>query len=82
MKTLIIYDNSGRIWNHMSGAYDTPNGLPYLEIEIPEGKYPISVDVSGTEPSVVYADYPKSETAALKEQVDNLTVALAQIMGV
>lgn len=82
MKTLIIYDNTGKIWNQMSGAYDVPNGLPYLEVEIPEGKYPVSVDTSGEEPAVVYAEFPKSETAVLKEQVDNLTIALAQIMGV
>jgi hypothetical protein len=82
MKTLIIYDNSGKIWNQMSGNYEVPNGLPYLEVEIPSGKYPVSVDVSGEEPTVVYAEYPKSETAVLKEQVDNLTIALAQIMGV
>ncbi len=82
MKTLFIYDNNGKIWNQMSGVYEVPNGLPYLEVEIPVGKYPVSVDVSGEEHKVVYADFPKSETALLKEQVDMLTLALAEMMGV
>jgi hypothetical protein len=81
-KTLIIYDNSGKIWSNMSGNYEVPNGLPYLEEEIPVGKYLVSVDVSGEEPKVVYAEYPKSETAVLKEQVDALTLALAEMMVV
>jgi hypothetical protein len=80
--TLLIFDDNGKIWVIMSGSYDMPKGLNYIEVKIPEGKYPVSVDVSGTEPTVIYADYPKSETAVLKEQVDNLTIALAQIMGV
>jgi hypothetical protein len=80
--TLIIYDNNGKIWIQMSGVYDVPVGLNYLEVEVPAGKYPVSVDVSGTEPTVIYADYPKSETAILKEQVEALTLALAEMMGV
>ena len=80
--TLIIYDNNSKIWIQISGVYDVPDGLNYLEVEIPEGKYPVSVDVSGEEPKVVYAEYSKSETAVLKEQVDALTLALAEIMGV
>jgi hypothetical protein len=82
MKTLIIYDDSGKIWVQMSGNYTIPVGLNYIEVEIPEGKYPVSVDVSGEEPSIVYGEYPKSETALLKEQVDSLTLALAEMMGV
>jgi hypothetical protein len=81
-KTLIIYDNSGKIWGRHDSGYEAPNGLPYLEVEIPQGKYLVSVDVSGAEPAVVYADYPKSETVVLKEQVDALTLALAEMMGV
>ena len=67
MKTLIIYDNNGRIWVQMPGSYVVPTGIPFLEVEIPEGKYPMSVDVSGTTPTVVYGEIPKSaETARLE----------------
>lgn len=59
-----------------------PVGQPSLIVNVPIGKRIISIDVSGDEPTVVYAEYPKSETAVLKEQIDNLTIALAQIMGV
>ena len=82
MKTLIIYDNKGKIWHQITGTYEVPEGLPYLEEEIPEGKYPVSVDATGEAPYVIYANFPKSDTAELKEQVNNLTIALAQIMGV
>lgn len=82
MKTLIIYDNTGKIWVQMSGSYVAPTGLTYLEVEVPTGKRPISVDVSGTTPTVVYADFPKSDLVMLKEQVDTLTLALAEMMGV
>ena len=80
--TLIIFDDNGKIWVQMSGAYDVPTGLNYIEVEIPNGKYPVSVNVSSESPTVVYAEFPKSETAVLKEQVDTLTLALAEMMGV
>lgn len=81
--SIIIYDNNGFIFDIKTGAYKVPNGgVQYIEVEIPQGKHPVSVDMSGTEPAVVYADLPKSETALLKEQVDMLTLALAEMMGV
>lgn len=76
MKTLIVYDNSGKIWNQMSGTYDVPNGLPYLEVEIPEGKYPVSVDVSGAEPVVVYDSYPVPTEQMNRADIDYLAMMI------
>ena len=77
MKTLIIYDNTGKIWNNMSGSYEVPTGIPYLEVEILSGQYPVSVDVSGTEPIVIYAEPPKSEVLIRLEELETKYNALA-----
>lgn len=85
MKTLIIYDNSGYVIQQITSSYRVPNGVPYLEVEIPEGKRiknGIGVDVSVTPHQVILEDIPKSEVEILKEQVDALNIALAEMMGV
>lgn len=85
MKTLIVYDNTGKIWVQMSGSYAIPEGLPYLEVDVPEGKYISHVDVSGAEPVVVYAEAPVNpiqvqldETAATVEML--LTELIPSLM--
>ena len=50
MKTLLIYDNSGTIWVNIAGYYALPDGLPYIEAEIPAGYYAVSVDTETKEP--------------------------------
>lgn len=71
MQTLLIYDNSGTIWVNVTGDYAVPDGLPYIETEIPAGYYAKSVDTGTKEP--VLAEFPKSETdqrlAALEAQI-------------
>ena len=64
-RVLLIYDNNGRIWNQMYDMNEVPNGLPYLELEIPAGKFPISVDLTREEPSIIYGEHPKLETTVL-----------------
>jgi hypothetical protein len=61
MKTLIIYDTTGKIWSNITGNYEVPVGIPFLEVDIPEGKYPVAVDVSVTPNQVIYAEYHKSD---------------------
>lgn len=85
MQTLIIHDNEGYVVQQITGGYRVPIGIPYLEIEIPEGKQVksgIGVDVSVTPPQAILEDIPKTEVELLKEQVDALNIALAQVMGV
>ena len=56
-KTLIIYDLNGDIISSpITGFYKVPNGVPYLEVETPKGKIPISVNVETKE--VIYEDIP------------------------
>ena len=77
MKTLLIYDNAGTIYYQQAGYYALPDGLPYIETEIPAGYYAKSVDTETKEP--VLAEFPKSETdqrlAALEAQVAAMTGA-------
>ncbi|MDF2842461.1 MAG: hypothetical protein K0R00_887 [Herbinix sp.] len=67
MKTLIIYDTTGKIWSNITGNYEVPVGIPYLEVNIPDGKYPYAVDVSVTPNQVIYEDNPKSLELTIAE---------------
>ncbi|MDF2844787.1 MAG: hypothetical protein K0R00_3213 [Herbinix sp.] len=71
MKTLIVYDNSGKVWNIIGGMYEVPNGLPYLEVEVPADKRIVSIDLSGEVPTVIYEDYPKSQELNRIELLEN-----------
>lgn len=78
MKTLIIYDAFGYVLSNITGAYRVPNGVPFLEVEIPVGKQikytdGIGVDVSVTPHQVILEDAPLSEIDQLKQTVADLT---------
>lgn len=63
MKTLIIYDNTGKIYYMASGDYTKPDGLPYIEVEVPEGYYVASVDVETN--TAVFKKHPVNNTTAV-----------------
>ena len=76
MKTLIIYDETGRVFSQSTSTMEqpTPIGIPFLSVEIPEGKQiknidGIGVDVSVTPHQVILEDIPKTEVELLKEQL-------------
>ena len=89
MKTLIIYDNEGYIISTRQGQPSPrkPVGVPYLEVDIPEGKRikidenGIGVDVTKTPHEVILEDIPPTEVDTLKKQVADLTYQL-MIKGV
>ena len=68
---VIIYDNDGKIWYNGSGMGE-PAGLPFLNVEIPEGQYIESVDVSSEPHKPVFKPFPKSEMEILKERIEEL----------
>lgn len=74
MKTLVIYDKNGNIYAQVSGEYKIPNGLLFLELEIPKGKVLVSIDVSKKEG--IYSDAPTSEIDKLKTEIDSLKNAV------
>ena len=79
MQTLIIYDSEGYIISQMSGDVREPVGIPFLWIEIPKGKRIVSVDPETNEP--IFEDLPVPEIQQLRDQVDALNVAMAQMLG-
>jgi hypothetical protein len=76
MITRVIYDTTGLIISQMQGS-DLPviTGVPYLEVEIPDGKYIVSINMSVTPNIPIYEDLPKSD---LQKQVDDLTLQVAE----
>ena len=76
MKTLIIYDNNGKIWTQVSGDYVLPSGLQYLETTIPDGKYLSSINVSVTPNVPVFFDNPIDANTILQNQIDDLKVTV------
>ena len=72
MQTLIIYDNTGMIWNITYGQYVLPEGLTATIMDVPEGSQVQSVDVSGETPKLVFAALPENDIVAMKAQMNSL----------
>ncbi|PYG86749.1 hypothetical protein LY28_02775 [Ruminiclostridium sufflavum DSM 19573] len=73
MTTRIIYDTTGQIINQMQGSdLYTPEGIPCLDVDIPEGRYVTGIDVSVTPNAAIFEDLPKSKTDLLQERIINL----------
>jgi hypothetical protein len=58
MNTLVIYDNTGKIYYQANGNVQDPIGLKFIKVEIPEGKRITSVDTSKTPNVPVFEDIP------------------------
>lgn len=74
---IVIYDNDGKIWYNGSGMGE-PTGLPFLNVEIPAGKYIEKVDVSKQPHTPVFKEYPKSEMELLNEAVRELSEKITE----
>lgn len=78
MKTIVIYNNNGKIYMTQSGEDVTAeNGANIVETEVPEGYYPASVSPDTKE--VVFAEIPKT-----KEQQDiaDIKAQMNALLGV
>lgn len=86
MKALVIYDNTGRIWNIIYGAEEVPQGLQCMWVDIPDGGVLEHIDVTDPEnPQAVFTYLPESDigrlqkqVAALEEENTNLQLALTE----
>jgi hypothetical protein len=69
MQFLIIYDTTGFIISATSGNAREPEGLPFLYVDIPDGKYAAKVNVSAVpHEAVLYdTDFININTATLEE---------------
>jgi len=86
MLTLIIHDNEGYILSTKQGEPTPrePVGVPFLWVDIPEGKRlkttdGIGVDTSVTPHVAILEDVPPTEVDVLKQQVTELQDALVEI---
>lgn len=82
MKTLVIYDETGKIYYQTAGDVQEPAGLPFLWAEIPDGKLLKSINTEVTPHEPVFEDLPRSELDDVKEQLIAVQIALAEMMGV
>lgn len=67
MNTLVIYDSTGYIISQMAGNIREPVGIPFMWVEIPEGKRLVNIDTTRAEHEAVFEDIPKSEIEKLQE---------------
>lgn len=83
MNTLVIYDNSGKIFFQVTGDVQEPDGIPFLWVQVPHGKIVQRIDVSVEPHEPILSDLPKSEIETRVEQAeaDNLTTleAIAEV---
>lgn len=63
---LVVYDKKGTIY-YAGVGYPQPEGIPFLNIDIPDGKYLDSIDVTTVPNKPVFKEYPKSEFELMKE---------------
>lgn len=86
MRTMIIYDNAGYIVD-IGGGEPSPRepvGIPFMFVEIPQGKRikitdGIGVDTSITPHQVVLEDIPPSEIDSLKEENVKIKESMAEL---
>ncbi|MEK4148911.1 hypothetical protein NST02_23300 [Robertmurraya sp. FSL W8-0741] len=81
MNTLIIYDETGYVLSirHGKPAPREPIGVPFLWVDIPDGKRILSVDTTTTPHQTILEDIPPSETDLLKEENLTLKLAIAEL---
>ena len=65
---LVIYDSTGKVYLAGTGYPDPTGSISYMNIEIPEGKYLDSIDVSGDTPTPIFKEYPPSKMDILQEE--------------
>jgi hypothetical protein len=85
MNTIIIYDSLGYIIIQGQGSIREPVGIPFIWVEIPQGKRikltnGIGVDVTVTPNVAILEDIPKTEIELLQEQIDTSAGAIDYIV--
>lgn len=79
-ETLVIYDDEGHVIQQLSGIVREPVGIPFKWVEVPAGKYIVSIDVSKDQHIAVLGDMPKStvdEVTELRQSVIELSLLVA-----
>ena len=86
VRTQIIYDETGYVLSVRQGEPEPrePIGVPFLWVEIPQGKRlsitdGIGIDVSASPHQAILEDIPPSEAEALREELTTTQAALADL---
>ena len=73
MKTLVIYDSTGRIWFMAHGETEAPQGLLCMFVDIPDGAILSRIDVTNADdPQPVFEYLPETDIGRLQVAVKNL----------
>ena len=80
IKTLVIYDNYGKIFSQVTGDYIKPSGLQHLEVEVPQNKTISGVEVSVSPHRVILEDIPPSETDLLRIETAESNAELFELI--
>lgn len=82
--TLIVHDTTGYVLQQITGNYRIPSGVPYMEVDIPQGKQlkitdGIGVDISVTPHKAILEDVPPTEIEVLKEDTSTIAEMTATV---
>lgn len=73
MKSLVIYDATGRIWLIAHGEETAPQGLLCMFVDIPDGATLLRIDVTDVEnPKPVFDYLPETDIGRLQKSVKEL----------
>ena len=73
MKSLVIYDATGRVWLIAHGEETAPQGLLCMFIDIPDGATLLRIDVTDAEnPKPVFDYLPETDIGRLQKSVREL----------
>jgi len=76
MNYLIIYDSTGKIYYQATGDVQEPTGIPFLRVEIPEGKRLKSINTAVTPHEPIFEDMPIEAVQDLYEKLEALQADL------
>ena len=77
MKTLVIYDEQGRVVFTNTNENVTVDDFSPLVVTIPEGKMLIGVNIETNEP--IFSDIPPNEIEKLRTDLDNAILELSMM---
>lgn len=66
----VIYDSKGTIFMQGSGFSKPEGELNYSEVSVPDNQYLVKMDTTKNPVEPVFAEYPKSDIALMKEQLE------------
>lgn len=81
MRTLIIYDKTGKIFYYMAGDFvEEPDGLPFIWVDVPAGKTIDHLEMQEEgDPIVHFTDIPLSREQQLENRIAELEDALCDL---